>query len=231
MRLNKFLAACGFGSRRSCDRLIEDGAVQLNGQLVLSLAVQVDPATDKVEVNGVQAVLQQIVYLVLNKPRDVLCTSSDPGQRRTFLDLLPAQIDQRVFSVGRLDRDSEGLLLITNDGDWANRLLHPSHHVQKEYEVEVDSRLTPRQLDQIRAGTPSRDDVLNVVRIEQEGDTRYRIWLGEGKNRHIRRIFECMLIRVKRLRRVAIGPLRLDDLRPGQWRELTNEEVSGLRNE
>jgi len=231
LRLNKYLAACGFGSRRACDRLIDEQAVHVNGQPVLSQGLQVDPDQDRVEVHGVLARLQAPVYLLLNKPKDVLCTSSDPEGRRTFLDLLPPEIDQRVFTVGRLDRASEGLLLITNDGDWAQHMLHPRHHVEKEYEVELDSRLSRAQLERIRGGVQSRGEELRVLRIEAEGERQYRIWLGEGKNRHIRRIFEGMLIRIKRLRRVAVGPLRLQGLRLGHWRELTAEEIESLRPE
>lgn len=227
-RLNRYLAACGVSSRRGADKLILNGAVHVNGQPVLRLGTKVVPGVDVVEVHGDRVELQEKVYLLLNKPRDVLCTSDDPQGRRTFLDLLPS-LSVRVFCVGRLDRDSEGMLLVTNDGAFANRLLHPSHHVVKEYEVWLDRDPKPSELHRMLDGVESGDDVLRALRITSEPERgKWTVDLGEGKNRHIRRMFKACGIEVVRLRRVAIGPLRLGRLRRGACRELTAGEIDKL---
>lgn len=214
-------------SRRGADKLIEDGAVRINGQPA-SLGATVQPNVDKVTVNGEPVELEPRIYLVLNKPRDVICTSDDPQGRRTFHELLPEDLPARVFCVGRLDRDSEGLLIATNDGDLTNRLLHPSHHVVKEYEVWPNRDLDEDDIDAMLAGVESNGDLLRALRITREDDGVYLVDLGEGKNRHIRRMFLARGIRVRRLRRIAIGTLYLGDLPSGAWRELHPEEVRGL---
>ena len=229
MRLNKFLAASGCGSRRACDKLVEAGVVEVNGEPVTGHGLRVDPGHDVVTVDGRTVRPEALVHFAFNKPRDVICTTTDPGGRRTVHDLLPPELgDARVFTVGRLDRDSEGLLLVTNDGDWAQGLLHPRHHVEKEYEVELARPLDPDDLGRLRGGLSSRDEMLTVLRAEQEGPRQCRVWLGEGRNRHIRRMFERLSIPVQRLRRVAIGPLRLTGLASGRWRRLTPDEVVSL---
>jgi len=149
-------------SRRGADKLIEDGAVHVNGQPA-SLGTTVTPGVDEVTVNGEPVELEPRIYLVLNKPRDVLCTSDDPQGRRTFHELLPDDLPARVFCVGRLDRDSEGLLITTNDGDLANQLLHPSHHVVKTYEVWPSRELEERDIQDMLAGVESNGDVLRAL--------------------------------------------------------------------
>lgn len=231
LRLQKYLAACGLGSRRACERIIDQGWVAVDGTIVRQQGVTIDPANQVVTVRGRPVVPQSFVYLVLNKPAGYLCTSHDPARRSTFLDLLPADLP-RIFSVGRLDRDSEGLLLVTNDGDWANRLQHPRHHVTKTYTVWTESALPPKAIQRILAGVDDEGETLRALTVRrlpapQQGG-RYEMTLGEGRNRHIRRMVAAVGGKVTRLRRTRIGPLGLKGLPPGAWRHLTAGEVTAL---
>lgn len=231
VRLQKYLAACGFGSRRACEKLIEQGVVAVDGEVVRRQGVSIEPDQQVVTVRGERTRPQTLVYIVLNKPTGVLCTSQDPTDRATFHDLLPPDLP-RIFSVGRLDRDSEGLLLITNDGEWANRLLHPRHHVLKTYTVWTDRALSSSEIEQMRKGVASEGETLRARSIQtlsrpRQG-ARYKMVLGEGRNRHIRRMIGVFDVNVTRLRRTRIGRLELGALRPGQWRYLTQSEVEAL---
>jgi len=232
-RLHKYLASCGVGSRRACEVLIAEGRVAVDGVVVRTQGVCVDPARQAVCLDNLPVVSQAKIFLVLNKPRDILCTSRDPQGRRTFLDLLPP-LHERVFTVGRLDRDSEGLLLVTNDGDLAHALMHPRHGVEKLYRVWVAARLTPEQERRLRAGVTSGGErlILNEITplATQAGQAAYQVRLVAGRNRHIRRMFEALGIAILRLQRVAIGPLTLNGLRVGAWRHLQDEEVKILRH-
>lgn len=243
-RLHKYLAACGLGSRRACEGLIAEGRVSVDGKVVQEQGVCVDPARQAVCLDNRPVVLQAKIFLVLNKPRDYLCTSRDPQGRRTFLSLLPP-LPERVFTVGRLDRDSEGLLLVTNDGDLAHALMHPRHGVEKVYRVWPATRLTVEQEQRLRMGVTSRGERLilkDIMPVETRPEnTMYQVRLVAGRNRHIRRMFEALGIAILRLQRVAIGPLTLDHLcagppaklcvalRSGAWRHLKDEEVQALR--
>ncbi len=231
VRLQKYLAACGFGSRRACERLIEQGVVAVDEERVQRQGVTIDPAQNVVTVRGQVARPQSFVYVALYKPVGLLCTSRDPAGRATFHDLLPDDLP-RVFSVGRLDRDSEGLLLATNDGEWANLLQHPRHHITKTYTVWTDRALAPKEIEQILAGVSEDVDVLRALSVRRlpapRQGGRYEIVLGEGRNRHIRRMIGALDANVTRLRRTRIGNLGIKGLRPGQWRYLTAEEVAGL---
>ena len=229
MRLNKYMAACGFGSRRACDQLIRDGKVRLNGSPVTELGVQVS-AQDKVVVNGRPARLEPMIYLVLNKPRDVICTADDTHDRRTVFDLLP-KLPSRVYTVGRLDRHSEGLLLLTNDGELAHRLTHPRHHVEKEYRVRAQRNLTEKDLERLRRGIRSNNEVLQAKSVWWGlKPNELLMVLGEGKNRHIRRMFEGIQVHVKRLERIRIGPFKIGGLERGAFRELKAREVAQLKH-
>ncbi len=232
VRLQKFLAECGVGSRRSCEHLITAGHVSVDGRPVLTLGAKVDPARQSVAVKGRPVSPGKKVYILLNKPKGVLCTSSDPRRRVTFKDILP-ELPQRVFTVGRLDRDSEGLILVTNDGLLAQRLSHPRYGARKTYHVMVESPLKPGDERRMLRGIVSggeRLQVLNVKRLKPGTSCSiYEIVLGEGRNRHIRRIFESLGRDVRSLRRVAIGPLSAGSLKPGDFRLLKASELTRLK--
>ena len=192
-----------------------------------------DPARDRITVdnNPVKAVRK--VYLMLNKPRGAVTTAADELGRVTVHDLLPEELPH-LSAVGRLDRDSEGLLLLTNDTRWADAILAPESHVQKTYHVLIDGLLTPEQIESVRAGVRSkRGDVLRAVSVTELRRTAKTTWLevvlDEGKNRHIRRLFEALNLNVERLLRVAIGSLQIGELKRSEWRELTEAEVNLLK--
>lgn len=230
-RLQRALARAGFGSRRSSETLIAEGRVRLNG-VVATLGDKVDPTTDRVELNGVEVNLDPDVrYLALNKPAGVITTMRDPQGRTDITGLLPRE-GPRVFPVGRLDRDSEGLLLLTNDGDLANRLMHPSFGVEKEYLAEVDGVPTASHLGALRSGVeledgPARAASARIVDA-QGGRGQLRIVMTEGRKREVRRLLAAVGLPVTRLVRLRVGPVHLGRLRPGEVRELTPDEVIGL---
>jgi 23S rRNA pseudouridine2605 synthase len=225
-RLQKVLAQAGFGSRRLCEELIADGRVSVNGE-VAELGRRVDPEHDRVEVDGVViGVRPGLVHYLLNKPRGVVTTASDPQDRRTVVELVPSE--PRVFPVGRLDADTEGLLLLTNDGDLTHRLTHPSFGVEKEYVAEVEgkpSRLTVRRL---REGVELDDGMTAPAKVALIEPTVLRIVIHEGRNRQVRRMCDAVGHPVVRLVRTRIGPLRDPGLRPGTWRPLELDEVRAL---
>lgn len=231
LRLQRYLAACGLGSRRACEDLIRSGVVTVDGEPITEMGVTVDPASQVIQVKGQSVHPQGSVYYAVHKPPGVMCTSYDPQGRRKVLDLLPP-MPERVYTVGRLDLDSEGLLLVTNDGDFAHRLTHPRHHVQKVYHVWLRGRLNAGHMNQCLQGVPVEGETLRALAVEEEADRargrRYRVVLGEGKKRHIRRMFAGLGHRVVRLVRVQIGPLQLGSLLPGRSRPLTADEVAEL---
>lgn len=232
IRLQKHLADCGIGSRRFCETLITAGRVSVDGKTVAELGTKVDPATQQVVFNGKVIAKEPSITLLLNKPPKVICTSDDPQGRTTVLDLLE-DLPERVYTIGRLDFMSEGLILVTNDGDLAHSLMHPSHHVEKVYKVWINKPLGHYQLQNMKRGIPSQGETLRVLDIDEGTHTRsgveYTITLGEGKNRHIRRLMEHFEKKVFRLMRIAIGPLRLDDLKTGEWRTAKPSELKLLR--
>jgi 23S rRNA pseudouridine2605 synthase len=235
VRLNRYLASCGLGSRRHCDGLIVSGRIYVNGDKVARLGTRVVTGSDRVEYKG--SVLSPIVklsYVAYHKPRSVVVTKSDPEGRPTVFD----SVRQNGFDaaslnyVGRLDVNSEGLLLFTNDGDIIHRLTHPRYHIKKVYEVMVDKKLSASHCALMKnEGVPSEGQVLHAGDIRPFGPTNecwYRIDLYEGKNRQIRRMLAVLGYGVLRLIRVQFGPVRLADLRPDTFRELTREEISAL---
>ena len=234
VRLQKYLAECGIGSRRACEALIASGEVTVDGVRVDGQGFKVSPDGQRVCVKGREVCPQPFVYLLLNKPADVLCTSSDEKGRRTIHALLP-DLGVRVYNVGRLDRQSEGLLLVTNDGDLAARLMHPRHHVSKEYRVWCAERLTDAQQRSLCEGMVCQGEMLRMSEIGLDhvaDDTFcYAVTLHEGKNRQIRRMFDAVEIPVLRLARLAMGPIRLGSLKSGEWRYLTPDELRRLRAE
>ena len=239
IRLHKAMAEAGVGSRRACEELIEQGHVTVNGQQVRKMPVWVDPAADRVEVDG-QAIRrpgrQRHLYLLVSKPRNVICTSRDPQGRRKIIDLVPHE--RRLFCVGRLDADSTGLVLLTDDGELANRLTHPRYGVPKTYLISVKGLLDDAEIDKLKRGlfladrggqaARARAAAVKVVQRDRE-KTRLEVTLCEGRNREIRRLLARLGHRVRLLQRIAIGPVRLKGIASGDWRELTGAERSALR--
>jgi 23S rRNA pseudouridine2605 synthase len=232
LRLNKFLAHAGVGSRRHCDDLIAAGRVKIDGQIVRELGTRLDPDAHQVAVDDHPVRAERHVYWAVHKPRGYLCTNHDPAGRPLALDLVP-HVDQRVYTVGRLDEDSEGLLLLTNDGDLAQQLMHPRFGIEKTYEVLVAGSPSPEQLRQLTTGiwlAEGRVKARFVKRFKRQGDSTWlKIVLAEGKNREIRRMLARQHHKVMRLRRVAIGPIRLDRLPKGKSRKLALAEIESLR--
>jgi pseudouridine synthase len=226
------LADCGVGSRRSCEKLITEGRVAVNGSIVTELGSRILPGRDSVELDSQEVAPQSCCYVLLNKPRDVISTSSDPQGRKTVLDLVSIP-SVRLYTVGRLDRSSEGLLLLTNDGDLANRLMHPRHHIDRVYEVIIDRTLKRTEERKFVEGIHDDGDVLKAVSIQLLNVTsrgpRYELVLREGKNRQIRRMVHACGCKVQQLKRTAMGSLQLNGLRVGQWRYLTDAEVKELK--
>jgi len=226
-RLQKVLAATGYGSRRVCEDLIGAGRVTVNGETAI-LGRRVDADHDRIEVDGSPiGVRPGLVYYLLNKPAGVVTTSKDTHGRPTVIDLVPS--DPRVFSIGRLDADTEGLLLLTNDGDLANRIAHPSHGVEKEYLVEVvGGRVPPGGLRQLRDGVELDDGITSPAKVSQPEPGLLRLTIHEGRNRQVRRMCEAIGHPVRRLVRTRIGPVSDRALAPGNWRELTLAEWRAL---
>jgi 23S rRNA pseudouridine2605 synthase len=231
-RLNKYLAHAGVGSRRFCDTLISAGRVKVDGVLVRDLGLRVDPATHQVSVDDHPVRAEKLVYWVVNKPVGHLCTNSDPGGRPRAVDLLP-HVEQRVYTVGRLDEASEGLLLMTNDGDLAMPLMHPRYGVPKTYLVQVAGRPTAEDLKKLLEGvwlSEGKVKARSVRRAKSQGaSTWLHVVLTEGKNREIRRMLAKLGHKVMRLRRIAIGPVSLDKLPKGKARRATEAEIADLR--
>lgn len=233
VRLQKFLAACSVASRRKCEELIEAGAVKVNGQTA-KLGDKVSPH-DKVTVHGRRVVQKKdrLVYVALHKPRGFITTMQDEMGRKCVRELVE-DVGERVFPVGRLDRDSEGLLLMTNDGELANRITHPSHHVSKVYRVTVGPDAPEEKLDIMRTGVEldGRLTAPAQVTVVTREPTRtvLQVTINEGRNRQIRRMCEALGLEVKRLKRTAVGPVKLGMLHPGSWRFLTPEELDKLKS-
>ncbi len=242
MRLQKFLALCGIGSRRACERLIAQGRIQVNGEPVTRPGTVMDPSRDRVTVEGRAVQPEAPVILAVNKPIGLLCTSRDPQGRSTVFEALRGRPSisgdpwpaGRLYTVGRLDADSEGLLLVTNDGELANRLMHPRHHVPRVYRVWIRGKASAEHLAQLKKGVEHDGERLRAEEIRVLGvrgeTTCCRVVLREGRKRQIRRMFEVIGLPVTRLRRVGIGPLALGRLPTGGWRYLTPAEIRRLRS-
>ncbi|MEZ5244651.1 MAG: pseudouridine synthase [Acidimicrobiales bacterium] len=225
-RLQKVLARLGFGSRRVCEDLIADGRVTVNGDIA-ELGRRVDVDADEVAVDGaVVGIRPGLVYYLLNKPTGVITTADDPQGRPTVVQMVPSE--PRVFSVGRLDADSEGLLLLTNDGEITHRLTHPSFGVEKEYLASVTGTPSRGAIRQLREGIELDDGPTAPARVTAVDDSLLRITIHEGRNRQVRRMCEAVGHPVIRLVRTRIGPIVDHRLKPGEWRELSREEVRTL---
>lgn len=233
MRINKFLAECGVASRRNCDKLIADGLVTVNGK-VCSLGQEIDENNDSISVNGKRINrVKKYSYYVMNKPKGYVCTVKDEKDRKTVMDLLPPGVD-RVFPVGRLDYDSEGMLILTNDGDFCNRLIHPSSEIPKTYLVKIEGSLEDSELIRISRGVvidgvKTKKCTIKVV-DQTKAFTKYHVTVTEGRNREIRKLFMSAGKEVKFLKRIRIGDLGMGSLDRGAVRKLSQEEIEYLKN-
>ncbi len=231
LRLNKFLANAGVCSRREADEFIQAGLVTVNGQVVTELGTKI-LRTDEVKFHDAVVSLEKKVYVLLNKPKDYVTTSDDPQQRKTVMDLVKDVCPERIYPVGRLDRNTTGVLLLTNDGDLASKLTHPKFLKKKVYHVHLDKNLTSHDMDQIREGITLDDGEIKADAIEYADDrdkSQVGIEIHSGKNRIVRRIFESLGYRVTKLDRVQFAGLTKKNLRRGDWRFLTEKEVDMLR--
>ena len=226
MRLNRFLAAAGVGSRRHCDELIAAGRVTINGRVCTNFSAQ-PTETDHVKVGGKLVRSQRKVYIMLNKPAGFVSTRADPNARDTIFDLLPPKLP-RLFNIGRLDAQSEGLLILTNDGDLAQRLTHPRSKIEKEYDVTINHPWDPSLGPKLLAGMTLDGQRARMEKVTAIRATRVRVILRQGINRQIRRMFYELGYEVEKLVRVRVGHLRLGDLPRGHWRALTKSELKSF---
>lgn len=231
IRLQKVLAQAGVASRRASEEMIEEGRVEVNGEIVNRQGMRVDPNTDEIRVDGSRIpTARRHLYVVFNKPRGVVSTMDDPQGRQTLVDYVDYRT--RLFHVGRLDTDTEGLLLLTNDGEFTHRMTHPSYEVPKVYLVECEGRIENQALKRLKKGVTltdgpaSADQVKLVSRVEAR--SMVEITLHEGRNRIVRRMFDAIGHPVRRLSRIQIGPVRLGRLKVGESRELTRKELGEL---
>jgi 23S rRNA pseudouridine2605 synthase len=229
MRINRFLASAGLGSRRACEELVRSGQVLVNNAVVTDLATQVDPEADVVRVGRKVLKPQVHVYFLLNKPKGYVCTRSDELGRKTIFDLVPEKAG-RLFHVGRLDRDSEGLIILTNDGEFAETLAHPSHSIEKEYEVVLDKPFQPELAARLQRGVALEAGRARMESVHVVAPTKLKVVLKQGLKRQIREmLWRIGGYNVKKLVRVRIGPLEDPRLKTGYWRPLDSREIRTLR--
>ncbi len=226
VRLNRYLAGVGLGSRRACEKLIEDRRVSINGRTVDDLATRVEP-DDRVRLDGRDIGLRPPAYLALHKPRGILTTCADPSGRDTVLDLLPKHLG-RLFPVGRLDKDSEGLLLLTNDGALAQVITHPSHSVEKEYEVHLDRPFDPAIIHDLLEGFYIEGGKARMQSVYRLANRKIKVILKQGIKRQIRLMLQRKGYEVLRLKRIRVGAIRLGNLRIGEWRHLDKSELRAM---
>jgi 23S rRNA pseudouridine2605 synthase len=233
-RLQKLLARAGYGSRRACEELIRMGSVAIDGTIVTELGTKADPAEQAITVDGRRLRAEAPVYYLVNKPKGVLCTNKDPAGRPTVLDLLPGE-RRRVFAVGRLDGDSRGALIVTNDGSFTNLLTHPRYGVEKTYTVRVRGTVSDGAIERLRAGVWLSEGRTLPARVwvvkRKDDETELGISISEGKNRQVRRMLAKVGHKVQGLTRTRIGALTLRGLGDGHSRELTKDEVQALRRQ
>lgn len=229
IRLNKFIANSGVCSRRAADKLIEEGRVQVNGAIVKSLGAKVS-TFDKVLVDNKIISTEKKKYILINKPKNTICTRSDENDRKTVIDLLPEKL-RHLYPVGRLDRNTTGVLLLTNDGNLTQNLLHPSKKIKKVYKAKLAKRLTQDELDQLATGVSLEDGISKfdkIVELQEDNEFRYGIEIHSGKNRIIRRTFEALGNEVIKLDRVMFHTFDKRGLHKGQFRDLTEQELNSL---
>lgn len=229
IRLQSYLAKSGFGSRRSCEKLIEEGRVQLNGKIVVAMGVKVT-ADDAVTVDGIPAdPIQQVYYIALHKPKGYVCTNYDQHEQRYARDLIHVPYAKVLFHVGRLDKESSGLMLYTNDGYAAQKIMHPSSKIEKEYLVLTDKPIDVQHLrEAVRGVSVDGSRTYQIKHFALVGKRQVRVTLTEGKNREIRNLFEFFGYTIKQLVRLRIGVITLDDLKPGAYRKVSSSEIAAL---
>ena len=234
MRINKYLALCGVASRRKCEQLILDGKVTVNGKVLSDLAYKVNVNADKVCVDGNSANLpNNYIYYKLNKPKGYICTASDDRNRKTIYELINSPV--RLFSIGRLDYNTEGLIILTNDGDLAQKISHPSHETEKEYIVKIEGEIKESELAVLRAGVVENGKRMPKAKVElletKDNTSRLSVIIHEGQNRQIRRMFECIGKTIILLKRVRIGNIKLGGLKRGEYKNLSDVELFYLLGE
>lgn len=228
-RLQKILAQAGFGSRRACEEMILAGRVELDGQVVRELGTKADPETQEIKFDGEVVRREKLVHYLLYKPRGVICSLSSEGNKPRAVDLI--KDDRRLYTIGRLDEDSEGLIIVTNDGDLTERLTHPRYGVPKEYAAEVDGPVDFEKIKRLRQGVYLAEGRTSPARIEVRKQGRRAIIgveIREGLNRQIRRMFAAVGLEVRRLVRLRIGPITIGSLLPGRYRPLSSTEITAL---
>jgi len=224
VRLNKFIAQSGVASRRKADLLIEAGQVSVNGRVVKELGTQIDPIKDRVAVEALTIRRPNIKsYIAFYKPRGILSTVSGPGE--TLEPFLAEMRDPGLFHVGRLDKDSEGLLLITNDGEWANRVTHPRYQTSKEYELELDRAISTVEVERLLQGVELDDGLFKADTLEEVGPKKLRVTIHDGRNRVLRRVIAQLGYEVNLLKRLRIGEVRLGRMKPGQWKAIDPQSI------
>jgi len=231
MRINKYLASCGVSSRRKVEEYIAGGKVQVNGTTITDLATEIDENKDEVKFNGkIVNIDNDFVYIMLNKPKGYLCTVSDDRDRPTVMKLVKDK--HRVFPVGRLDFNTEGLLLLTNDGDFANRVMHPSGRITKTYIATLKSRPKPEELDRLRKGIELEDGITQPAVVDRpktnNGLYDVTITISEGRNRQVRRMFEAIGYKLFALKRIQVGKLSIGDLQLKQCKYLNKNEIDKI---
>jgi len=231
MRLNKFLSTAGIASRRKSDELIKNGQILVNGKVVCEMGIDVNPKKDKIEYDGkVLSLPSSFVYYKFNKPKGYVCTASDEKARKTIYDIV--KTEERLFSVGRLDYETEGLLILTNDGEFANKLMHPSYHVEKEYKVTVEGEVLESEMAVMRKGVVVDGERMPSAKVKwlsyEKGFTNLSVVIDEGQNRQIRRMFEAIGKTIKLLKRIRIKDVTLGGLKRGEIRPLKSYELDNL---
>ena len=224
VRLQKFMADCGVASRRACEALIDEGRVKVNGKIVKTQGVKIDPINTKVEVdNELITATKTKTYLAFNKPAGILSTMSDPEGRPSLQDFFGSWPD-RLFHVGRLDKESEGLIILTNDGQWAHESTHPSFGVEKTYLVQSEEPISRSAFQNLMEGVELEDGLAKPISVARR-DAMIEVVIHEGRNQIVRRMFDALGYPVERLIRTAIGSIKLGELPPGKWRSLNSVEL------
>lgn len=228
MRLNKYIATCGICSRRSAENYITCGKVKVNGKVVTNLSTKVDELNDKVEVLGKNiSIEKKKVYIMLNKPKGFVTTNKEQFNRKCTLDLIKEP--QRVFPIGRLDMYTEGLLLFTNDGDFANKITHPKNKIEKVYVVKVDKNITKDMIYKLENGLDIGGYITKEAKVNLLKEREFEITISEGKNRQVRKMCEAVGLKVLELKRIKLGNIKLGDLQIGKYRFLTKNEIESIK--